>query len=127
LRLRHSSRQKTKYSNRKLHDSLQRRFVVRARPCIRYAKKAHRHTKAQLQRVKEGVLDSECEGAAGGKLRRWRIEGITVPGAGSSRQLRINQMRRQSQILRMFGRVGRNWRNRGVLPVDPAAGAVCGD
>ena len=81
---------------------------------------AHKHTKAQVQPAKEGVLDSECEGAARRKLRR-RCVYITVRGTMSGEEFQTNLMWNQGQILRLLRGVWRDRRYGGALSLDLAA------
>ena len=64
-----------------------------------------RHTKAQVQPAKEGVLDAECKDAARRELRRRRFKRIRVPGARSGRQFHNSLLLHHGQFLRMLGRV----------------------
>ena len=77
-------------------------------------------TKAQVQPAKEGVLDSECKGAAGRKLRR-RCVYIPVRGAMSSRQFHTSLMWNQGEFLCMLSGVRGDRNNSGVLPLKMAA------
>lgn len=78
-------------------------------------------TKAQVQPAKEGVLDSECKGAARRKLRRRRFKIIPVTAARSGRQFHTCLMRCNGQLLRLPQGERSDRSNSGVVPVDLAA------
>ncbi len=80
---------------------------------------AQRHTKAQVQPAKEGVLDSECEGAARRKLRR-RCVDIPMHGVLSIWQFRTSLMDNQGQILRLLSGIWVDRGNSGSLPLNLA-------
>ena len=83
--------------------------------------KAQRHTKAQVQPAIEGVLDSECEGAARWEFRRRRFKSIPVTAARSGGQFHTGLMWNQRQFLCMLRGVLRDRSNGGVLSLELAA------
>lgn len=86
---------------------------------------ARDRTKAQVQPAKEGVLDSECEGAARREFLRRRFKSIPVTAARSGRQFHAGLVWNQGQFLRMLCGVLRNRSNGRVLPLELAAWTAC--
>jgi hypothetical protein len=82
---------------------------------------ARERTKAQVQPAKEGVLDSECKGAARREFRRRRFKSIPVPAARSGRQFHTCLMSYNGQLLRLPKRERSDRSIGGVVPVDLAA------
>lgn len=60
---------------------------------------AQRHTQARIQPVKEGVLDSECEGAARRELQRRRVEWVDVRNNRNCSRFQTSLMRDKDQLL----------------------------
>lgn len=81
---------------------------------------AQKHTKAQVQPAEEGVLDSECEGAARRKLRR-RFVGVPVCGDMTDWYFHSTLMGNHGQILPVLSGVLRNRRYSRALSPDLAA------
>jgi len=81
---------------------------------------AQKHTKAQVQPAKEGVLDSECEGAARRKLRR-RFVYIPVRGGITDCQFHTTLIWNQKESLCMLSGILRDRGHGGALSPDLTA------